>query len=76
MSKTKTGNIEKFVKKYILFVKRCHPKQNRNLGLSPVPLQKGVENEFVTPENENAGASLRALSKKGAQARAEVLFSD
>jgi len=57
-----------------LFVKRCHPKRNRKLGLSPVP-QKGVENEFVTPENENAGASLRALAEKRAQAGAKVLFS-
>jgi len=63
-----------------LFVKRCHPKRNRKLGPNPVPLQKSVENEFVTAENENAGASLRALPEKRAQARsqsgAEVLFSD
>jgi hypothetical protein len=62
-----------------LFVKRCHAKRNRKLGLGPVPLPKSVENEFVTPENENAGASLRALAEKGAQtgaqAGAEVLFS-
>jgi len=66
-----------------LFVKRCHAERNRKLGLGPVPVpvpvpkvKKSVENEFVTPENENAGASLRALAEKGAQAGTEVLFSD